>query len=84
MTKDQAREAVILQVIQALRAERERQHLSMNSVAERAGLSQSMLSLVERDLRNPTIDTLLRIADVLQVDLGKIITQARKVAGKQK
>ena len=55
----------------------------MNAVAERSGLSQSMISLVERDLRNPTLDTLLRIADVLEIDLGKIISQARKIATKQ-
>ncbi len=34
----------------------------MNMVAERAGLSQQMVSYVEREMRNPTLETLLRIA----------------------
>lgn len=74
------REAISSAVIQSLREERERQGLSMNVLAQRAGLSQSMISLVERELRNPTLDTLLRIADVLGVDLGKLITKARVLA----
>jgi len=53
----------------------------MEALGARAGLSQSMISLVERDLRNPTLDTLLRIAEVLEVDLGTIITQARERGG---
>jgi transcriptional regulator with XRE-family HTH domain len=54
----------------------------MEAVAERSGLSQSMISLVERDMRNPTLDTLLRIAETLNLDLGAIITKARKTAQK--
>ncbi len=82
MAKDQLREAVIVQVVRLLREERERQRLSMNALAERSGLSQSMISLVERDLRNPTLDTLLRMADVLEVDLGTLIKRAKKMAAK--
>jgi transcriptional regulator with XRE-family HTH domain len=63
-----------------LRQERERRGLSMNEVAQRAGLSHSIVSLVERDLRNPSLDTLLRIAEVLNRDLGKIISRARRSA----
>ena len=82
--KDQFRETVNAQVIRLLREAREERGLSMNVLAQRAGLSQSMISLVERDLRNPTLDTLLRIAHVLEVDLGKIITQADQLASKNK
>jgi len=82
VAKDQLREAVIVQVVRLLREERERQRLSMNALAERSGLSQSMISLVERDLRNPTLDTLLRMADVLEVDLGTLIKRAKKMAAK--
>ncbi len=56
----------------------------MNVVAQRSGLSHSIISLVERDLRNPTLDTLLRIAEAIEIDLGEIITQARKPASKQR
>jgi transcriptional regulator with XRE-family HTH domain len=39
----------------------------MSQVASEAGLSQQMVSYVERGMRNPTLDTLLRIAGVLKV-----------------
>ena len=54
----------------------------MNLLSERAGLSQAMISLVERDLRNPTLDTLLRIANALEMDLSKVIAEATKATKK--
>ena len=52
----------------------------MNQVAERAGLSQQMVSYVERGMRNPTLETLLRITAALDVDLARVLQQARKTA----
>lgn len=54
----------------------------MERLAEKAGLSTSMISLFERDLRNPTLDTLLRITEVLNVDLGRVIQKAAASAKK--
>jgi transcriptional regulator with XRE-family HTH domain len=65
-----------------LRSERERLGLSMNAVAERAGLSQPMVSLVERRLRQPTLDTLLRISVALEVDLADLIQRAQRAAAR--
>ena len=60
----------------------------MNTVAERAGLSQQMVSYVERQMRNPTLETLLRMAAAIDINLaavlGQAIKQARKVAPKRK
>ncbi len=78
--KHSLRETVSSYVIQALRSERLRKGLSMNRVAEHAGLHVSMISLVERELRKPTLDTLLRIAEALDVDLGALIQRASKSA----
>lgn len=78
MRKNSLREAIAANVVRLLREEREKRGLSMNVVAQRSGLSQSIISLIERDLRNPTLDTLLRIAEVVEVDLGDILTRARK------
>ena len=69
-------------MVRLLKKEREKRGLSMNVVAQRSGLSHSIISLIERDMRNPTLDTLLRIADAIGVDLGKILMQARKELGK--
>jgi transcriptional regulator with XRE-family HTH domain len=77
VSKNSLREAITANVIRLLREEREKRGLSMNVVAQRAGLSHSIVSLIERDLRNPTLDTLLRITDAIEIDLGQIITQAK-------
>jgi XRE family transcriptional regulator of biofilm formation len=68
--------AVSLEIARLLRNERTRQGLSMTEVANRAGLSQQMVSYVERGMRNPTVDTLLRITPVLNIDLWKLIKKA--------
>lgn len=69
---------VALEVAQSLRDERIRQRVSMDQLAAKSGLSQPMISYVERGLRNPTLDTLLRIAAALDVDLSKLLQQALK------
>ena len=56
----------------------------MNSVAKRAGLSQQMVSYVERQMRNPTLETLLRMAAAMEVDLAEVLSRATKNAGKSK
>jgi transcriptional regulator with XRE-family HTH domain len=53
-----------------------RRGFSMNAVAKKSGLSQQMVSYVERGMRNPTLDTLLRMANALNVDLWKLIKRA--------
>lgn len=84
MTTDKSKQAVCSQVAHILRQEREKQGLSMNLVAERAGLSQQMVSYVERGMRNPTLETLLRIAAALEIDLVKVLQKAQKEAAKSK
>ena len=74
------RGAITANVVRLLREEREKRGLSMNVVAQHSGLSQSIVSFIERDLQNPTLDTLLRIADAIEIDLGEILTRARKQA----
>jgi transcriptional regulator with XRE-family HTH domain len=68
--------ATCSEVAKILKAERIKRRLSMTTVATKAGLSQQMVSYVERDLRNPTLETLLRITGALDIDLGKIIVRA--------
>ena len=76
MAKHNQRDAVHSAVIRLLREERERQGVSNYELAPKAGLSASTLSLIDRELRNPTLDTLLRIAGVLGVELGEVLIQA--------
>ena len=48
----------------------------MTRLAEGAALSRQMVSYVERGMRVPTLDTLVRMARVLDIDLGAAITKA--------
>jgi transcriptional regulator with XRE-family HTH domain len=59
-----------------LKDERLRRRISMTKLATESGLSQQMISYVERGMRSPTLDTLLRIAAALDVDLWRIIKAA--------
>ena len=77
MSKDVVREQICAEIVRLLTEERKRRRISGISLAEKAGLSQSLISTLETTPWNPTIDTLLRIADALKVDLGEIITKAR-------
>jgi transcriptional regulator with XRE-family HTH domain len=69
-------EALTAEIIRLLREERERRKLSKYAVSKRSGVSQSMLSLVERGLRNPTMELMLRVADGIGADLPTVIKKA--------
>jgi transcriptional regulator with XRE-family HTH domain len=62
--------------VRVLQAEREARGLSGYELARRCGLSQSTLSLLDRGKRTPTLDTVLRIVAVLEVDLGAVVRAA--------
>jgi len=67
-------------VVRLLRLERERLGLSMNAVAKRAGLSHSMVSRVEHELRKPTLDTLLRICGAMEIELSPLVKKSEATA----
>ena len=76
MSKDQIRESLHAHLIEALRKRRESLGMSMNRLAEESGLSLSMISFVERGLRKPTLETLLRMASALDLVLWRAIKHA--------
>jgi transcriptional regulator with XRE-family HTH domain len=82
VSSESARKAICSQVARILREERLKQDLSMTSLSERAGLSQQSVSYVEREMRTPNLDTLLRIANVLKVDLAAVIQRATQRAAR--
>jgi transcriptional regulator with XRE-family HTH domain len=63
-------------VMTLLRKERETQGVSGSQLADRSGLNQSTISLLDRGERKPTLDTLVRIAGVLRIELGEILLRA--------
>jgi len=52
-----------------IRLIRERKNLTLKDVAQRARVSESLISQIERDKVSPSIDTLMAIADVLELDV---------------
>ena len=65
-------------VVHLLRKKRVAKKLSMYVVANRARMSHSMISRVEHELCRPSFDTLLRIADAMEIDLWPLIKQAEQ------
>jgi transcriptional regulator with XRE-family HTH domain len=51
-----------------IREVRERNGRTIREVAEKAGLSESLISQIERNKVSPAIDTLLKIIDILDID----------------
>ncbi|AGK52657.1 XRE family transcriptional regulator [Bacillus sp. 1NLA3E] len=63
---------------------RKKRALSLTELAERANISKSYLSNIERDLnKNPSIQVMNKIAAVLNVDLKTLIKADSKYDTKQ-
>jgi len=59
-----------------LRLLRLMRRLSQTVLAEEAGVTQSLVSAIERGRANPTLDSLERIALVLGVRIGELFEQS--------
>jgi len=53
-----------------IRLLREQQNISQQALADASGLSRNTLSLIERGKSSPTLDTLHKLAQALQVDIS--------------
>lgn len=84
MLQSKFRETVCAQVARQLRETRVRQGLSMTRLSDEAGLSRATISFVENELRNPTLDTLLRICSVLKVELADVLKDATQQAARKR
>jgi predicted transcriptional regulator len=65
-------------MLTALKADRERQGLSLADVAERSGMDRAAISRLENGVYlNPTVDTLYRYAQAIGADIGFSIKMTR-------
>ena len=63
----------ILDGINPVRAWRKYQHIKMNELANKVGISPAYLSQIENGKRNPTVDTLKAIAKELNLEVEMLI-----------
>lgn len=61
-----------------LRKVREHKGYTLKVVAQKAGVSESLVSQIERNHVSPAIDTLLALADVLDINLEFLFEEYRK------
>jgi transcriptional regulator with XRE-family HTH domain len=82
MSPAKASHAECEKIIQLLKEERERRGLSKYAVAQQSGLSQQAIGYMEKGHRIPSLETVLRIAKAMNVDLAAIIKRAQKELSK--
>jgi transcriptional regulator with XRE-family HTH domain len=58
---------------QELRKARQKAGLTQEQLSFRAGISRPYVSQLERELKSPTVETLFRICDALQVSAADIV-----------
>lgn len=78
VAEDTLRKNICSNIARLLKEEREKQKLSLNFVSAQAGLNRQTVSFIEQEERTPTIDTLLRLTEVLGISLEDLIRKARK------
>jgi len=61
-----------------IRTVRERKGYTLKMVAQKAGVSESLVSQIERNRVSPAIDTLLTLADVLDINLEFLFEEYRR------
>jgi len=55
-----------------LRNHRRRNHMTIDQLASAAGLTKGFVSRVERDITSPSVDSLVRMCEVLRIDVGDL------------
>jgi len=61
-----------------LREVRQRAGMTMKEVADLAGVSESLISQIERNHVSPAIDTLVDIAEILHIDMNYLFRDLQK------
>ena len=63
-----------------LRSARQQAGLSQDELAHLAGLHRTFVSLLERGLRNPTLDTILKLCRALDLEPGAFVSSVEQLA----
>jgi transcriptional regulator with XRE-family HTH domain len=67
-----------------LHRHREAKNWSRQTLAQKAGLHQTYIGMIERGLSNPSLDTASAIAEALEIPFAKLVaeTEAERKASK--
>jgi transcriptional regulator with XRE-family HTH domain len=66
------------QFAQVVKKHRELKGISKSALAEKSGLHQTYIGLLERGQRSPNLDTAKAIADALNVPLAKLVAESER------
>ena len=56
-----------------LRDERRQKHLTQEDLAEKSGIHRNHISFMERGLRSPTLETMIRVCHALGVETSEVV-----------
>lgn len=61
-----------------IREHREERGLSVNLLAQMAGLDEKAIRLIEKEERVPTIATVIRLTKAMELTLSEVVAEAEK------
>ena len=67
-----------MEVVRILKEERERRGISKYALSGLCGLSQQAIGYTERQVTEPSLETIVRIAMALDLSLPEVFMKARK------
>lgn len=76
--KDKNAEKMVSELIRLFQAERQKQGLSYQQLAEISGIHRTTISLIERNMQNPTVLVCKKLANALQVSLADLVKRAER------
>ena len=62
-----------------LHRNREAKQMSKQALAQKAGLHQTYVGMIERGLSNPSLDTANALAEALEIPFAKLIEETEKL-----
>ena len=77
--RDKNAEKMVSELIRLLRAERQKQGISCQKLGEMSGIHRTTISLIEREIQNPTMLVCKKLANALEISLGDLVKKAEKL-----
>lgn len=63
----------MIDIAERIKNAREKRGLSQNALAKKAGVAQATINAIERQTKNPSVETLMLIADALDVSVNSLL-----------